>query len=270
MGAEPRGFFGVYLLLCANPRYRGRVYVGFTVAPQRRLGQHNAGKRRGGAWKTSGRGPWEMVLIIHGFPSDVAALRFEWAWQHPHASRRLCNVSRRARRESCFDFHLRVLAHMLRTAPWCRLPLTVRWLEQAYCRDFPPALQPPLHMPLAFGQVRALGRAGGCGERGGGDPSPAPEQTVHTCTLCLKRQQDAEDCLLRCFHPGCPLAAHPACLAQEFLREEPQQLLPVEGRCPGCKNLVLWGDLIGYHQGCYSDLEEVPAAFQAGATGLRS
>ncbi|XP_065447147.1 structure-specific endonuclease subunit SLX1 isoform X1 [Chrysemys picta bellii] len=264
MGAEPRGFFGVYLLFCTNPRYRGRVYVGFTVAPQRRIGQHNAGKRRGGAWKTSGRGPWEMVLIVHGFPSDVAALRFEWAWQHPHTSRRLSHVSRRARRETRFDFHLRVLAHMLRAAPWCRLPLTVRWLEPGYRRDFPPALQPPLHMPVAFGQVRALGRARGRGERGQEEPGPPPGQAAQAqrCALCLKRLQDADNPPLRCFHPGCPLAAHPACLAREFLREEPEQILPVEGRCPGCKNLLLWGDLIRYHQGCYGDLEEVPASSQ--------
>ncbi|XP_043373006.1 structure-specific endonuclease subunit SLX1 isoform X3 [Dermochelys coriacea] len=197
-----------------------------------------------------------------GLEDQWAWALFEWAWQHPHTSRRLSHVSRRTRRETRFDFHLRVLAHMLRVAPWCRLPLTVRWLEQEYRRDFPPALQPPLHMPLAFGPVRVLGRAGGRRKQGQEELSPPPGQAAQCCTLCLKRLQDVDDPPLRCFHSGCPLAAHPACLAREFLREEPQQFLPVEGRCPGCKNLLLWGDLIRYHQGCYGDLEAVPASSQ--------
>ncbi|XP_066592627.1 structure-specific endonuclease subunit slx1 isoform X2 [Prorops nasuta] len=148
-------FFGVYLLYCANPKYTGRTYIGYTVDPNRRIDKHNAGKDHGGARRTSNRGPWIMVLIVHGFFNNISALRFEWAWQHPHTSRRLKHIRRKRSNEKIFNYHLMILSEMLNVGPWCRLPLTLRWIDTQFGNDYSSFVTPPIHMPITYGAIIA-------------------------------------------------------------------------------------------------------------------
>ena len=67
---------------------------------------------------------WQ-VLVVHGFPNDISALRFEWAWQHPKSSRRLNSLPGKKSSEKRFDYELRLLACMLRMGPWDRWETSV-------------------------------------------------------------------------------------------------------------------------------------------------
>ncbi|XP_059156829.1 structure-specific endonuclease subunit slx1-like isoform X2 [Physella acuta] len=249
---EVEDFYGVYLLYCLNPKYKGRTYIGYTVNPNRRIKQHNTGSHAGGAHRTSGRGPWEMVLIIHGFPNDVSGLRFEWAWQNPEKSRRLKGVPAKRSKESAFQFRWRVVCNMLRTAPWNGLALTVRWLKQEYQQDFPVGLEPPLHMPVVYGPVVSKKIS----SQKTLQPSTVPSHAElnRSCAICYKDIQ-AEN-VLSCLKPCCKMVAHLTCLAGHFL-DDPARLLPVEGKCPSCQVGLLWGELIRQKKGCHTNLSSI-------------
>ncbi|XP_072385148.1 structure-specific endonuclease subunit slx1 [Diabrotica undecimpunctata] len=234
-------FFGVYLLYCLNPRYKGRTYIGYTVDPNRRLKQHNKGKQFGGAWKTSNRGPWSMVMIIHGFPNDISALRFEWAWQHPHVSRRLKHVGKKKRNEKTFNFCLRVLSEMLKIGPWCRLPLTIRWLNSTFATDF---AVPPLHMPICHGSVISKKIEKSSTTQ---NSSNSSYKICDICSLTITGQ------ILKCVNYNCDLNSHVTCLSKKFLKLG--EYVPVEGKCPKCEKIFLWGDLVRKFKGCYNNMD---------------
>ncbi|KAK5049994.1 hypothetical protein LTR84_004113 [Exophiala bonariae] len=94
MDIKPIPAFYCCYLLRSTIRHSS-VYVGSSPDPARRLAQHN-GRVQGGAVRTSRASlrPWEMTCIVAGFPSNIAALQFEWAWHNAHLTRHITPTER--------------------------------------------------------------------------------------------------------------------------------------------------------------------------------
>ena len=92
-------FYCCYLL--RSTKRHASLYIGSTPHPRRRLAQHN-GQSQGGAVRTARESlrPWEMVCIVTGFPSNIAALQFEWAWQNTHLTKKVASGERTTERKT--------------------------------------------------------------------------------------------------------------------------------------------------------------------------
>ena len=83
-----------------------------------------------------------MVLLVHGFPSKIAALQFEWAWQNPHLSRQAPLASKlllRKKMEAKRRYtkpilsliqRVEIVREMLGFEGWRRWPLRVSILDE--------------------------------------------------------------------------------------------------------------------------------------------
>ncbi|CAD5208911.1 unnamed protein product [Bursaphelenchus xylophilus] len=244
-------FFGVYCLISRsmNRAYKNRCYVGYTVDPNRRERQHNAGKDFGGAKKTDNRGPWDMVCIVHGFPNSVSALRFEWAWQNPLESKRIRDllITKAGRKESPFEYHLRIVCHMLNVDPWKRLSLTFRWLVDEEKRPFPIPIPP--HMTVEHGKVTKTHSL---------IPQELKEYVMPgTCLICKHTVHKISD-LLQCLTDSCRSSYHTRCLAEHGLSADELNitLFPLKVKCIQCKSEHRWGDLVR-RQRCFLAMDNV-------------
>ncbi|KAL7284733.1 hypothetical protein ACG7TL_002039 [Trametes sanguinea] len=113
---------------------------------------HN-GEISQGAWKTKHNRPWVMQMIVHGFPSKLAALQFEWAWQHPHISRHLRDNDGNAvftggGRFKYLNANVKVARSMVSSHPYNTWPLSVTIFteeaEKAWLNSNKDAAMPPL------------------------------------------------------------------------------------------------------------------------------
>ncbi|GAV58637.1 GIY-YIG domain-containing protein [Cephalotus follicularis] len=142
-----KGFFACYLLTSLSPRAKGHTYIGYTVNPRRRIRQHN-GEIGSGAWRTKRRRPWEMVLCIYGFPTNVSALQFEWAWQHPTESVAVRQAAATFKSFSGVANKIKLAYTMLNLSAWESLNITVNYFSTKYMKSSAACPSLPKHMKV--------------------------------------------------------------------------------------------------------------------------
>ncbi|CAN1180068.1 Structure-specific endonuclease subunit SLX1 [Linum perenne] len=148
-------FYACYLLTSLSPLSRSATYIGFTVNPRRRIRQHN-GEITSGACRTKKRRPWEMVLCIYGFPTNVSALQFEWAWQHPRESKAVRQAVASFKSFNGIANKIKLAYTMLGLPPWQSLNITVNYFSTKHssCSSGSPSL--PEHMKVEICPMEEL------------------------------------------------------------------------------------------------------------------
>ncbi|KAL1644416.1 Slx4p interacting protein [Diplodia intermedia] len=238
-----------------------RLYVGSTPNPLRRLRQHN-GLSKGGAARTDRDSlrPWEMACIVSGFPSKIAALQFEWAWQNTHVTRHIpsedrITASRKGRRRPALSLADRIsnLHLLLRVKSFERWPLRVTFFtEDVYrvwedwIKSTPLKIRSNIRVELEKADVlkefqrpdaedtvdtsKMIGNGKGIeGIDVGYESLKAyleksetllAEGKRLTCAVCDKRMQTEKCITLVCPQEDCQVTSHMTCLSKTFLRQE--------------------------------------------------
>ena len=72
------------------------------------------------------------------------------------------------------------------------------------------------------------------------------EDKAFKCAICAKNLGPKTAVALLCPQEDCRTASHMACLATKFIEDEgaAAAIIPVSGRCPGCKKELQWIDLV--------------------------
>ncbi|KAJ6497838.1 hypothetical protein C8R45DRAFT_984418 [Mycena sanguinolenta] len=264
-------FYACYLLKSIQLPTSTATYIGSTPNPPKRIRQHN-GELTQGARKTRLRRPWVMQMIVYGFPSKLAALQFEWAWQHAHISRHLRDADGKAllRRANTVNSNIRTVRLMLSTHPWSTWPLHVKLFTEMSVKGWNAANdKSAVPLPLGFTcAVELEGVDGKSGQSGSGRHGPlkvddalftSPHLAKNTALLASNRRLTCSICnedvlnystdhlkTTLCPNTGCTAVSHISCLSQDFLSSQTSDtgMIPRGGHCKSCRQYILWGDVI--------------------------
>ncbi|EFO16704.2 GIY-YIG catalytic domain-containing protein [Loa loa] len=209
-------FFGVYCLLSrsSNRYFKNRCYIGYTVNPNRRIRQHNAGKEFGGAKKTDHRGPWYGYGMHHTwFSKQCVCITIRMGLAKSREVEKATTFEfKKKTNETAFEFRLRIACHMLNSDPWRRLSLTFRWLLPELEIPFPLDVLPPSHIAVEHGAVTKISTV---------IPQLREEyDVIGICSLCLKSINSISE-LLRCSATEiCKSHFHMRCLSKYALNAD--------------------------------------------------
>ncbi|GAD92142.1 hypothetical protein PVAR5_0729 [Paecilomyces variotii No. 5] len=259
-------FYCCYLL--RSTVNNGKLYIGSTPNPRRRLAQHN-GFSNGGAKHTAKLRPWEMVLFVEGFMSRTGALQFEWSWQHTVKCRHVDSEARAAthaqtgarkskgqpKTRTSLASHLGDLHVLLRSTYFRTWPLKVRFFSNDVYRvwqgwsDRVDGLIPDnmeIISPQHCGSIRSAEAVDSSYNSMRSYLEKAKtvlddSQNIH-CGLCKELLQLKDQMIVVCPTPSCRSTSHLLCLSSRFLRGsgEADQMVPSEGTCVACEETVQW------------------------------
>ena len=253
-------FIGCYLLTSLHPSCKNHCYIGFTYDPIRRIRQHNGEIRGGQTKRTSVKRPWEMVLVIHGFPTSTLALQFEWAWQNTQKTTRLKHLQTAGSLQNIGNVWLlkakiRFAYELLQVAPWSRLPLVINWFSDKRHSLLEDCTVPPIQMKtqimdmatfcIYFSQNYA--DTADCPEDSGAEQSQASQphsqasqsrlsqptqssnvysgaDSLDACALCSQQIPLLLNPFLQCPFSDCGAVFHLLCLGKHFVQAEQQEL----------------------------------------------
>lgn len=257
------------------------LYIGSTPNPPRRLKQHN-GETKGGAMRTSRDKlrPWEMVALVSGFPSSIAALKFEWALANPHLSLHIPDESRlvvskqtkrngRPRRPPMSMRSVMSSIHLLTgVASFARWPLKLHFFAHeahkawmAWQKTAQDAERPGLRVLTDFVDD-TTGILGAHDEHAGIHALPldyapfkdyvqrAQEVVLFekqgSCVHCKELLVPGEGLHAMCPSGDCVAMGHLDCWSKHALRTEGESdaVLPRTCSCPSCDGAVHWGNMM--------------------------
>jgi structure-specific endonuclease subunit SLX1 len=279
-------FYGCYLLR-SIPKPKTTPYVGSTPHILRRWKQHN-GLIIGGAFRTARLAgslrPWEMTCMVYGFPSQIAALQFEWAWDHAHMSRHITPADRlvkdslksngrRPSKRPTLSTRIADLHTLVHSKSFARWPLTLRffskdahqawtlWDQRSGTRldlNIPVELaldetnqskkgKTPADGPIQIPPVLEAVDVGysSLAEHLDKSTSILDSNKKHTCSVCTSSINSSTSYLVTCPHSGCNAISHLTCLAQHHSGPSlDSQIIPKDIKCPECKRVTPWVNIV--------------------------